>query len=111
MAEAAQHLRPVLNDYANFLRGRELSPPEHHPRLVRWVREFLLFARRHGDYTPEKTWDILLAEVRQQVAVIREIQEFLAHRSLETTTSRHNHVLGRGQGFDDVVHVRYGADL
>lgn len=31
MAEAAQRLLAVLDDYANFLRGRELALPKHQP--------------------------------------------------------------------------------
>ena len=41
MAEAAQRLLAVLDDYANFLRGRELALPKHQPHLVRRVRDFL----------------------------------------------------------------------
>jgi len=36
---------------------------KHQPYLVRWVREFLLFARDHGGYTFEQTLDLFLAEV------------------------------------------------
>ena len=47
MAEAGQRLRAVLDGYANFLGERELALPKHQPYLVRWVREFLHFAREH----------------------------------------------------------------
>ena len=62
MPEAAQRLRDVLDDYANFLRGKELALPKHQPHLVRWVRDFLFFARQHGGYTFEQTLDLFLDE-------------------------------------------------
>ena len=63
MGEAGERLRSVLGKYANFLRARELALPKHQPYLVRWVREFLLFARQHGGYTFEQPLDLFLAEV------------------------------------------------
>ena len=50
MAEGGERLRSVLGKYAKSLRERELALPKHQPYLVRWVREFLLFARQHGGY-------------------------------------------------------------
>ena len=40
-----ERLRQMLEGYANFLRKWELALPKHQPYLVRWVRDFLLFAR------------------------------------------------------------------
>ncbi len=51
----------VLEGYADFLRKRDLARPMQRPHLVRWVREFLLFARSHGGYTFEQTRDLFLA--------------------------------------------------
>ena len=39
----------------------------HQPYLVRWVREFLLFARAHAGYSFEQTLDLFLAEVGGRV--------------------------------------------
>ena len=69
MAEAGDRLRTLLGDYANFLRERQLSLQKHQPYVVRWVREFLRFARQHGGYTFEKTLDLFLTEVAARVGV------------------------------------------
>ena len=69
MAEGDQRLRTVLDEYANFLREKKLAVPKHQPYLVRWVREFLLFARQHGGYTFEQTLDLFLADVGRRVGV------------------------------------------
>jgi hypothetical protein len=45
MAERDGHLHEVLSGYAKFLQDKNLSLDKHQPYLVRWVREFLLFAR------------------------------------------------------------------
>ena len=59
---SAEHLETVLNGYANFLREKDLAPAQRQPYLVRWVRDFLLFAQDHGGYTFEQTLDLFLAE-------------------------------------------------
>ena len=69
MREGGQRLESVLGDFANFLRERKLALPKHQPYLVRWVREFLFFARQHGGYTFEQTLDLFLAEMGQRVGV------------------------------------------
>ena len=46
-------LQAVLAGFATFLREKDLALPKHQPYLVRWVREFLLFAQGHGGYTFE----------------------------------------------------------
>ena len=53
--------------YAKFLQDKNLSLDKHQPYLVRWVREFLLFARAHGGYTFEQTLDLFLADVGGRV--------------------------------------------
>ena len=63
MSEPSERLRVVMDGYASFLRERQLAPAKHQPYLVRWVREFLLFAGEHGGYTFEQTLDMFLAEV------------------------------------------------
>jgi len=52
MGHFEERLNQVLAGYATFLREKELALAKHQPYLVRWVREFLLFARDHGGYTP-----------------------------------------------------------
>ena len=51
----------MLDGYANFLQERELALSKHQQYLVRWVREFLHFAREHGGYTFEQTLDFFPA--------------------------------------------------
>ena len=41
-------LRVVLEGYATFVREKGLALARHQPYLVRWVREFLVFAREHA---------------------------------------------------------------
>jgi len=48
MAERDGHLHEVLGGYAKFLQDKNLALDKQQPYLVRWVREFLLFARAHG---------------------------------------------------------------
>jgi len=45
MADSGVRMQEVLDGYAKFLRERDLALPKHQPYLVRWVREFLLFAQ------------------------------------------------------------------
>ena len=45
MADADDQLQAVLRGYDNFLRDKDLTPPKHRPYLVRWVQQFLRFAR------------------------------------------------------------------
>ena len=63
MSEVGKKLKTVLEGYAKFLRDRDLAPPKHQSHLVRWVREFLLFAEEHGGYTFEQTLDLFLAAI------------------------------------------------
>ena len=63
MGHFEERLNQVLAGYATFLREKELPSAKHQPYLVRWVREFLLFARDHGGYTFEQTPNLFLAEV------------------------------------------------
>jgi hypothetical protein len=69
MADSGVSMRAVLDGYAKFLREKDLALPKHQPYLVRWVREFLLFAQGHGGYTFEQTLDLFLAEVGQRAGV------------------------------------------
>jgi hypothetical protein len=43
-----EHLQAVLDEYGKFLQDKDLALAKHLPYLVRWVREFLLFAQGHG---------------------------------------------------------------
>jgi hypothetical protein len=58
----------VLDGYAQFLQekkflqDKKLALDKHQPYLVRWVREFLLFARAHAGYSFEQTLKRFLAE-------------------------------------------------
>ena len=56
-------MREVLNGYAKFLQETNLALDKHQPYLVRWVAEFLRFARAHAGYSFEQTLDLFLAEV------------------------------------------------
>lgn len=67
MAGGDGRLREVLDGYAGFLREKELAPAKHQLYLVRWVRDFLLFARGRRGYTFEQTLDLFLAEVGGRV--------------------------------------------
>ncbi|NOZ85725.1 MAG: tyrosine-type recombinase/integrase [Deltaproteobacteria bacterium] len=59
----------ILDGYAEFLRKRQLAPPKHQPHLVRWVREFLVFAMEHPGHTFEQTLDMFLAALEEQTGV------------------------------------------
>jgi len=69
MIKVEKKLRPVLEGYANFLRKMELAPPKYQPHLVRWVREFLLFAKEHPGYTFKQTLDLFLAALGERVGI------------------------------------------
>ncbi len=55
-----EHLQAVLDEYAKFLQDKDLALAKHLPCLVRWIREFLLFAQGHGGYTFEQTLDMFM---------------------------------------------------
>ena len=67
MTDRSDHLHEVLDGYAKFLQEKKLALDKHQPYLVRWVREFLLFARTHAGYSFEQTLDLFLAEVGGRV--------------------------------------------
>ena len=69
MTSGGDRLQAVLEGYSKFLLEKNLAPPRHQPYLVRWVRDFLLFAQEHGGYTFEQTMDLFLAEVGGRVGV------------------------------------------
>jgi integron integrase len=69
MPATDDRLQGVLDGYAEFLRERNLALPKQQPYMVRWVREFLLYARGHGGYTFEQTLDLFLAEVGVRVGI------------------------------------------
>jgi len=58
MRDYGKRLGRVLEGYETSLREKELAAGKHLPRLVRWVREFLGFARGRGGYTFEQTLDL-----------------------------------------------------
>ncbi|HPP22317.1 MAG TPA: hypothetical protein PK235_16015 [Phycisphaerae bacterium] len=60
-------MREVLDGYAKFLQEKDLALDKHQPYLVRWVAEFLRFARAHAGYSFEQTLDLFLAEVGGRV--------------------------------------------
>ena len=45
-----------------LLQEKDLALLKHQPYLVRWVKDFLLFAKEHGGYTFEQTLDLFLAQ-------------------------------------------------
>lgn len=63
MGGSDDRLTEVLDGYGASLREKGLVLAKHQPYLVRWVRDFLLFARGHGGYTFEQTQDMFLAEI------------------------------------------------
>ena len=67
MAGFDERLTRILDGYANFLQKKDLALLKHQPYLVRWVKDFLLFAKEHGGYTFEQTLDLFLAEVGGRV--------------------------------------------
>jgi hypothetical protein len=67
MTASHDRLLEVLDGYANFLREKKLALPKHQRYLVRWLKDFLLFAKEHGGYTFEQTLDLFLAEVGERV--------------------------------------------
>jgi len=69
MSLSGEHLQAVLDGYAKFLHEKALAIPKHQPYLVRWVRDFLLFAQEHGGYTFEQTLDLFLADVGGRVDI------------------------------------------
>jgi len=58
MVDRSERLRAVLSGYAKLVYDKELALPEHQPRLVRWVKEFLGFATNHAGYTFGQTLDL-----------------------------------------------------
>ena len=62
MADRGDRVHEVLDGYAKFLQQKNLALDKHQPYLVRWVREFLLFACTHAGYSFEQTLDLFLAE-------------------------------------------------
>lgn len=67
MAGFDERLTRILDGYANLLQENDLALLKHRPYLVRWVKDFLLFAKEHGGYTFEQTLDLFLAEVGGRV--------------------------------------------
>ena len=58
MPDSDRRLQPVLEGFAKFLSEKDVALPKQQPYMVRWVRDFLLFAREHGGYTFEQTLDL-----------------------------------------------------
>jgi hypothetical protein len=69
MAQRDGHLHEVLGGYATFLQDKNVALDKHQPYLVRWVREFLPFARQHAGYRFEQTLDLVLAERGRRAGV------------------------------------------
>ena len=68
------------------MREKDLALPKHQPYLVRWVREFLLFAQGHGGYTFEQTL-LALSGVNPRTAM-----ELMRHSDIRLTTNIHRHL-------------------
>ena len=62
MAERDDRLWEVLDGYAKFLEDKNLAIGKHQLHLVRWVREFLLFARAHDRGAVKRLAGTLAAE-------------------------------------------------
>jgi hypothetical protein len=69
VAEAGDRLQSVPDGYYKLLPEKDLALSKHQPYLVRWVREFVGFARAHDGYTFEQTLDLFLAEVGGRVGI------------------------------------------
>ena len=63
-----------------------MALPKHQPYLVRWVREFLLFAQGHGGYTFEQTL-LALSGVNPRTAM-----ELMRHSDIRLTTAIYQHL-------------------
>jgi len=90
MTGSHDRLTEVLDAYANFLREKGLALPKHQPYLVRWVKDFLLFAKEHVGYTFEQTLDLFLAEVQRLLARV-EPEYALMVRLLYGSGLRYGH--------------------
>ena len=62
-------LERKLDGYADFLRRRRLAQPKHQPHLVRWVREFLIFAAKHRGHTFEQTLALSLTTLGKRTGI------------------------------------------
>lgn len=69
MEKVENNIRSVLDGYSNFLKRMELAPAKHQPYLVKWVREFLIFARKRHNYTFEQTLDGFLAVLGKRAGI------------------------------------------
>jgi len=69
MTTVEKALESVLEGYASFLRERMLAPLKHQLHLVRWMQEFLLFAKQHRGYTFEHTLELFLAALGERVGI------------------------------------------
>lgn len=63
MKKLESQLKPVLDGFTEFLMTRQLTDKTHLPFLVRWVRDFLLFAHGKSNYTFEQCRDLFLEEI------------------------------------------------
>jgi len=89
MAKVGKALESVLEGYAKFLRERMLRPLRHQPYLVRWVRDFLLFAEQHRSYTFKQTLDLFLAAVGERVSIkLWQIQQAAQETASATQDGR-----------------------
>ena len=90
MADHDAHLHEVLDGHARFLQDKDLTLDKHQPYLVRWVRDFLLFARAHGGYSYsfEQTLDLFLAEVGGRVGTLNVAWNHLATPQRATSQRR-----------------------
>ena len=56
----------VLEGFSNFLRERGLARINHIPYLVRWVKEFLGFARKLRGYTFEQAKGLFMEALERR---------------------------------------------
>jgi len=87
MSEPGQRLQAVLDGYPKFLWDKQLALSKHQPYLVRWVREFLVFATDHAGYTFEQTLDLYLAEVGRRVSIKTSTRTDRTHTSSRRSTT------------------------
>jgi hypothetical protein len=82
----------VLPEFQEFLLSHQLAAEKHVPSIAVWASKFLVFSnrKRHPDISVTVTE--FLESLLMKGVNIREVQELLGHKSVETTMI-YTHVL------------------
>ena len=107
MPDFGGRLQVALDGYAKFLKDKDLTLPKQQPYLVRWVREFLLFAQEHSGYTFEQTLDMFPAEIGGRAGRFQPTQQalFSAPRAQDSGAVGSNALLSGGGPWLDMRDV------